>query len=131
MKYSQSTSSAILPSLRKDYQFFTLRTHFFEDQNYFEPNLLLRKTTINNHDPNEEVPDNVKQQHPKQHTSKENIILHYTHEKRFAKSKTTIHRFWQHIFPHIPIQHAKIIVGHKNRRNTTKETVSKRPKLPI
>ncbi|CAF3397469.1 unnamed protein product [Rotaria sp. Silwood2] len=55
------------------------------------------------------------------------MIIHYTHEKRFAHYKSSIHKLWQCSFGRTPITETKLIVGTRNHPNLTKELVQRSP----
>ena len=59
---------------------------------------------------------------------KNSLIIHYTHEQRLASSKRDLHYIWGNIFKDTTVMNTKLIVGNRNRRNTTKEIVLKRPR---
>jgi hypothetical protein len=56
------------------------------------------------------------------------LIIHYTHEQRLASSKKDFHHIWDNVFKDTEVTKTKLIVGNRNRRKTTRELVSKRPK---
>lgn len=57
----------------------------------------------------------------------EKLIIHYTHERRFATFKKDIHSLWNEIFQYTPVLHTKLIIGHRNQKNATKELIRRRP----
>ena len=59
--------------------------------------------------------------------SNNNLIIHYTHEKRFHTFKKDIHELWNQMFQCTPVSNTKLIIGHKNNRNATQELVRRRP----
>jgi len=63
--------------------------------------------------------------------SKDNLIIHYTHEKRFASLSRNIHRNFENVFRNANAMTVKLIVGNRNRRDTKKELIHKRPKRSI
>ena len=56
-----------------------------------------------------------------------NLIIHYSHEKRFETLKKDIHQLWNQIFHDTPIMNTKLIIGHKNNNSTTRELVQRCP----
>lgn len=64
-------------------------------------------------------------QHSALHT--DNLIIHYTHEGRFQTFKRDVHHLWKETFESTPIVYTKLIVGHRNHRNATRELVRRRP----
>lgn len=55
------------------------------------------------------------------------LIVHYTHEKRFASMKRDIHGITNDVFSNTPIQDLKMTVGTSNRRSARNDLVHKRP----
>ena len=55
------------------------------------------------------------------------IILHYTHEQRFAHYKRAIHQMWNDTFHNTPLHSATLIVGTRNNPNLEKELVHRNP----
>ncbi|CAF3391732.1 unnamed protein product [Rotaria socialis] len=77
-----------------------------------------------------------KQESPIKQIKKKNefqnkLILHYTHEKRFNTRKRDMHRIFQETFANTPITETKLIVGNRNRNNTMRELIRKRPRQAI
>lgn len=56
-----------------------------------------------------------------------NLIIHYTHEKRFHTFKKDIHQLWDAVFGCTPVSNTKLIIGHRNNKSTTQELVQRRP----
>ena len=68
----------------------------------------------------------------KQSESKKNkLILHYTHEKRFASFKRDMHHIYHTVFYQTPAAERRIIVGNRNRPDAGRELIRKRPKPSI
>jgi len=63
-----------------------------------------------------------------QFNTSKTLIIHYTHEKRFSSFKRDMHLIYDRTF----LQHIghdiKLIVGNRNRRDRTRELITKRPK---
>jgi single-stranded DNA-specific DHH superfamily exonuclease len=53
----------------------------------------------------------------------------HIYEQRLANNKKDFHQIWNNIFSNTPTVNTKFITGTRNRRNATKEMVSKRPRL--
>ena len=70
------------------------------------------------------------QQLSKQEKRNSRLIIHYTHEQRLANSKKDFHQIWNNIVTDTPAVNTKLIIGNRNRRNATKEMVSKRSRTP-
>jgi hypothetical protein len=63
----------------------------------------------------------------KQRKLQNNLIIHYTHEKRFQNNKTDIHKLWNRTFGQTPVMNTRLIIGARNSPNTTRELVYRRP----
>ena len=57
----------------------------------------------------------------------DNLIIHYTHEARFASSKKNTHQSWHQIFNGTPVASKKLIVGNRNTRKWQDSLVRRRP----
>ncbi|KAF9758288.1 hypothetical protein NGRA_3160, partial [Nosema granulosis] len=55
------------------------------------------------------------------------IILHCTHEKRFAHYGRTIHQIWNETFQNTPMETIPVIVGTRNNPNIAKELIRRNP----
>ena len=69
----------------------------------------------------------------KQHINKEskwlnNLIIHYTYEKRLSSYKQDIHEIWNQTFQQTPVTNTRLIIGHRNSKNLTKQLVRRHPK---
>jgi len=56
------------------------------------------------------------------------FFIHYTHGKRFRPFKRQMHQLYERVFQQTPAMAIKIVVGNRNRRNSTKELIQKCPK---
>jgi hypothetical protein len=56
-----------------------------------------------------------------------NLIIHYTYEKRLQSNKTTIHQLWNQVFQQTPVIQSRLIIGNRNSRNLTRELVHRNP----
>ena len=82
---------------------------------------------INNDETNEEPIEST-------NTTKQNkdkLIIHYTHEKRFASSKRDLHQNYKDVFGDTPAMNIKMIVGNRNRRVATNDLIRKKPKRSL
>jgi hypothetical protein len=52
-----------------------------------------------------------------------NLIIHYTYEKRLQSNKTVIHQLWNQVFQQTPVIESRLIIGNRNSRNLTRELV--------
>jgi hypothetical protein len=58
---------------------------------------------------------------------KNRIIVHYTHEKRFASIKRDIHKIHHDVFDNTPAMDVRMIVDNRNRRTATDDLIHKKP----
>ena len=58
------------------------------------------------------------------------LIIHYTHEQRFAHYKSAIHQKWNKSFLNTQVMNTLLVVGTRNNPNLTKELVRRSPYLP-
>jgi hypothetical protein len=56
-----------------------------------------------------------------------NLIIHYTHEKRLESYKKEIHQLWNHTFVNTSVLNTKLIIGNRNSPNLKKTLVHQRP----
>jgi hypothetical protein len=56
-----------------------------------------------------------------------NLIIHYTHEKRLAIYKKNIYQIWNQTFQETPVLDTRLIIGNRNSKNLTKQLVRRRP----
>jgi hypothetical protein len=56
-----------------------------------------------------------------------NLIIHYTYEKRLQSNKTIIHQLWNQVFQQTPVIESRLIIGNRNSRNLTRELVHRHP----
>ena len=55
------------------------------------------------------------------------LFLHYTHEKRLDSLKRDIHKIYSEVFQGSLASDMRLIIGHRNSRNTQLELIQKRP----
>ena len=55
------------------------------------------------------------------------MLLHYTHEKRFASTKRDIHKTYADVFTNTPAMNIRMIVGNRNRRAAATDLIRKKP----
>ncbi|CAF3964097.1 unnamed protein product [Rotaria sp. Silwood1] len=79
-------------------------------------------------DINPESTDTRKENPAKKLPYADQILIHYTHEKRFHSMKQDMHRIYDKVFKDTPVEHIKMIVGNRNRRATKHQLIRKRPK---
>ena len=65
----------------------------------------------------------VKARLHKQNKFDDNLIIHYTYEKRLKNNKKDIHQLWNQIFRTTPVPDTRLIIGNRNNRNLTMEIV--------
>ncbi len=57
-----------------------------------------------------------------------NLIIHYTYEKRLKNNKKTIHQLWNQTFDKTPIKTTRLIIGNRNQPNMTTQLIHRRPR---
>jgi hypothetical protein len=55
------------------------------------------------------------------------IFLHYTHEQRLDSLKRDIHKIYSEVFQGTEASDVRLVIGHRNSRNTQSELIQKRP----
>jgi hypothetical protein len=50
-----------------------------------------------------------------------NLIIHYTHEKRLATYKKDIHQLWNKTFTQTPLFNTRLIIVNRNSQNMMKQ----------
>ena len=55
------------------------------------------------------------------------LILHYTHEKRLESYKRDIHQIWNQLFLNTPAMGVRLIVGNRNQQKIIFELMQTRP----
>ena len=69
----------------------------------------------------------IKQKLLKRRERMNSIILHYTHEKRFAHYRRAIHQIWNETFQNTPLQTTRLIVSSRTNPNVAKELIRRNP----
>ncbi|CAM4974414.1 unnamed protein product [Rotaria socialis] len=128
------SKSSMIPFIANENQFLVMR------------NTLLPKLTVKERETQHRIAafsfdEEIDNQNTKEKTtgsstiSKQNkpnkfantLFLHYTHEKRLHSLKRDIHKIYSEIFHNTIGIDFRLIVGHRNHRNTGHELVQKRP----
>ncbi|CAF2092967.1 unnamed protein product [Rotaria magnacalcarata] len=128
------SKSSMIPFIANENQFLVMR------------NTLLPKLTVKERETQHRIAafsfdEDIDNQNTKEKTtgsstiSKQNkpnkfantLFLHYTHEKRLHSLKRGIHKIYSEIFQNTIGIDFRLIVGHRNHRNTGHELVQKRP----
>jgi hypothetical protein len=122
------TKSTILPLLNNENNFATFHRLFLNQPTIHEHQIASRIAKTINPDKNDTV-DNpaVERKRNKQSKWLNNLIIHYTHEKRLAAYKQDIHEIWNHTFQQTPVLDTRLIIGNRNSKNLTKQLVRRRP----
>ncbi|CAM4838743.1 unnamed protein product, partial [Rotaria magnacalcarata] len=128
------SKTTIIPFLDNENQFLTMRNNFLPKLSIKERETQHRIATVTL---NEETKDyDTKEKKtttiamPKQNKPnkfKNVLFLHYTHEKRLHTLKRDIHKIYSEIFQNTISMNLRLIVGHRNHRNTGHELVQKNP----
>ena len=122
------SSSSITPLIDDDDQFFTMRNTLLArpsvrelqvDHGIASAGLAI---TTNNQDER-----NNTRRPKKVNKFDKTLFLHCTHEKRLEGLKRDIHQIYSETFQGSPAMDVRLIVGHRNHRNTKSELIQKRP----
>jgi CRISPR/Cas system endoribonuclease Cas6 (RAMP superfamily) len=128
------SKSSMIPFIANDNQFLVMRNTLLP-----KPTVKERETQhriaavsfdeeINNHNTKEKTTSTTtisKQNKPNKFTN--TLFLHYTHEKRLHSLKRDIHKIYSEIFQDTIGIDFRLIVGHRNHRNTGHELIQRRP----
>ena len=56
-----------------------------------------------------------------------NLIIHYTYEKRFQCNKRYFHQLWNQTFQQTPVMERGLIISNRNSLNMNRELIHRRP----
>jgi len=122
------TVSSILPLIDDERDFIFICEHLLNKATATEHQIASRIAKTIDPNTNDTIDDPLVRlrlnQQPELHNK---LIIHYTHEARFASYKADIHQIWNQIFKNTPVMNTKLIIGHQNNRNVTKTLVHRRP----
>ena len=108
--------SSFLPLINDVNQFSTLRNKLFTQPSVKE---IQTSRQIINIEVNKDNQPNKK--------SEKTLVLHYTHEKRLDSIKRDIHKIYSEVFKDTEASDIRLMVAHRNSRNTQLELVHKQP----
>ena len=130
-RYTNSPQSSPIQSFFKNENHFqVIRAHLLEQQTTVEKQIQSRINRAKTSNETEKPNHIERQQRPsKQNKWNRCLIVHYTHEQRLANNKKDFHQIWNNTFSNTAAENTKLIVGTRNRRNATKEMVSKRSRM--
>jgi hypothetical protein len=85
----------------------------------------------NNKDPSNkeqmQSEETTKTDENKKKKAEDQLIIHYTHEKRFTSTKREMHEKYADVFKNTPAMNVRLIVGNRNRRAATNDLIRKKP----
>jgi hypothetical protein len=114
--------------LNNENNFAVTHRHLLNNPANHDPQLASRNAKPNEHDSNNTVDNSLVQTKPNKESKwLSSLIIHYTHEKRLANYKTTIHQLWNQTFNETPATNTRLIIGNRNSKNLTKQLVRRRP----
>jgi hypothetical protein len=134
-----SSSSAILPLISDENQFFMLRQKLLTQPSIKQAIVAKSANRVHLiHDNSNNIPEAAAAAQPqprsieitveqKQDKFKNAIFIHCTHEGRFQGMKRELHDIHQSFFESTPNENIRLIVGNRNNRNTDFELARKRP----
>lgn len=128
--------SPFLPSIENEQQFHVIRQTILNQPTSQQSQIAMSAATADlDNDPMDKSEIELQQStttEKKKTTNYHNqVILHYTHEKRFHSFKRDIHHQYEQTFQNTPAMDLKLIVGNRNRRDARHELIRKRPKLSL
>ncbi|CAM4814946.1 unnamed protein product [Rotaria magnacalcarata] len=122
----------ILPFLKNEEDFFRLRDEYMKKPTPQHSQVEARIAQFN--EPTEEPPIETTtpmipmiKAKSKKSKLQDAIIIHYTHEQRFATMKKDNHEIFRGAFKCLGIEALRLIVGHRNSPNSARELIRKRP----
>ncbi|CAF4829967.1 unnamed protein product, partial [Rotaria magnacalcarata] len=127
------SSRSFLPFLDNERQFSQIRIALSGQPSRQQSQVEMRIATLTN-DNEHLIEDSDKKrefsipENKKPNEFQNKLIIHYTHEKRFNTRKRDLHCTFQEKFANTPIIETKLIIGNRNRINTMKELIRKRPR---
>ncbi|CAF4674735.1 unnamed protein product, partial [Rotaria socialis] len=128
------SKSSMLPFITNENEFLVMRNTLLPKLNVKERETQHRIAAVpfneetDNHNTEEKtarIPTILKQKKPNKF--KQAFFLHYTHEQRLHTLKRDIHKLYSEIFHDTIATDLRLILGHRNHRNTRHELVQKRP----
>jgi hypothetical protein len=120
----------ILPKIHTENNFARLRYILLNRPTIHEYQIASRVAKTIKNNPTEEINDPlVKARFNKQSKLDNNLIVHYTYEKRLQTNKNTIPQLWHQTFKQTPIMNTRLIIENRNSRNMTQELVHRRQTL--
>ena len=122
------SSASITPLIDDKNQFFTMRNTLLARPS-------VRELQVNHGIANAGLSTTTNNQDEHNNTSRpkkvnkfdKTLFLHCTHEKRLDGLKRDIHKIYADTFQGSPAMDVRLIVGHRNHRNTKSELIQKRP----
>ncbi len=91
---------------------FTFIRHIFLIQEHQMASRIARKINLG---PQDVVDNLLARAHiRKKKKYDDNLIIHYTHEKRLQPIKRDIHQLWDHTFKQTPVIDLQLIIGNRN-----------------
>jgi hypothetical protein len=120
--------ASVIPIIDNANDFLYLRCHLLSKPTITENQIASRIANTTNLINGNSVDDTLLQTRLAKNSKWVNkLIIHYTHENRFASCKKAIHQLWKHIFTNTPVLTMKLIIGNQNSRNQTKTLVRRNP----
>jgi hypothetical protein len=128
-KSLSSLAQPFIPYFQDEKKFFHMRHIILGQPTPQQSQVMISATTadMNNNQKDPEPYQPILNKELKQNQSEKKLFIHYTHEKRFHSFKKDMHQLYEHIFNDPSVRYVKMIVGSRNRRNSTKELIHKRP----
>ncbi len=118
----------ISPLIDNENDFAIIRRRLLNRPTMTEYQIASRIATTNDK-PHDDTVENPLVQHRQNKESKwlNNLIIHYTHEKRLQNYKKDIRLLWNKTFEKTPIIFTKLVIGNRNGPNLMQELLHRRP----
>ena len=119
-KYLNLSQQHLLEEIQDENQYEATRFELLQKPTSLEHQVLSRIASINNVAPAQAIEKKKKRDR--------RLIIHYYYERRFVTLPRDIHQLWTDLFKNTSVNDSRLIVGHKNNRNTKRELIHIRPR---
>ena len=124
--------SPFQPHINDHHEFLSIRNRILRQPSTRQSQTAMNAATIHiNNDgldqsavPAEQLPIEMKATRA---AHEHDLIVHFTHEKRFQSLKRDMHEIYDGVFRNTPVADVKLIVGTRNRRDARSDLIRKRP----
>jgi hypothetical protein len=124
----------VLPIIQDESQFLSLRAHLLGIPTIKQSQMAKTVASVELKQPQHKIATEdvqVKAVVVNEKQWKDQLIVHYTHERRLEPCKRDYHQCFDETFANTPAMDVKSIVGTRNSHNLKRELVQKRPKKSL